>query len=76
MIQLRQVGPNHSVLIQSGKSVLFSYGTPVAFYDANTFTAYKAEKGFSKTTTKYVKKFLAPFTTPVLLSLEELMERI
>ena len=56
IMKLNPVGSNMNVVEVNGKSVLFSYKTPVAGYDDQG--AFRSEDWFSMTTTKHINKYL------------------
>lgn len=58
-MNLIDLGANQSVLVVKGKTVLFSYGTPVAA--SIDGVEYKNEEYFSVTTSSHVKAFLISF---------------
>ena len=53
---LNPVGSNMNEVEINGKSVLFSYKTPVAGWDEQG--AFRTEDWFSMTTTKHINKYL------------------
>ena len=53
---LNPVGSNMNEVEINGKSVLFSYKTPVAGWDEQG--AFQTEDWFSMTTTKHINKYL------------------
>ena len=55
-MKLNPVGSNMNEVEVNGKSVLFSYKTPVAGYDDQG--AFRSEDWFSMTTTKHINKHL------------------
>ena len=55
-MKLNPVGSNMNEVEVNGKSVLFSYKTPVAGYDDQG--ACRSEDWFSMTTTKHINKYL------------------
>lgn len=55
-LQIKPVGSNMTELEVNGKSIMFSYKTPVAGYDENG--AFRTEEKFSVTTTKHINKYL------------------
>ena len=55
-MKLNPVGSNMNEVEVNGKSVLFSYKTPVAGYDDQG--AFRSEDWFSLTTTKHINKYL------------------
>ena len=55
-MKLNPVGSNKNEVEVNGKSVLFSYKTPVAGYDDQG--AFRSEDWFSMTTTKHINKYL------------------
>ena len=55
-MKLNPVGSNMNEVEVNGKSVLFSYKTPVAGYDDQG--AFRSEDWFSMTTTKHINKYL------------------
>ena len=55
-MKLNPVGSNMNEVAVNGKSVLFSYKTPVAGYDDQG--AFRSEDWFSMTTTKHINKYL------------------
>lgn len=56
IMKLNPVGSNMNEVEVNGKSVLFSYKTPVAGYDDQG--AFRSEDWFSMTTTKHINKYL------------------
>jgi len=55
-LNIKNVGSNMSELEVGGKSILFSYQTPVAGYDDDG--AFRSEDFFSVTTSKHINKYL------------------
>lgn len=55
-LNIKKVGSNMSELEVGGKSILFSYQTPVAGYDDQG--AFRSEDFFSVTTSKHINKYL------------------
>jgi len=55
-LNIKKVGSNMSELEVGGKSILFSYQTPVAGWDDNG--AFRSEDFFSVTTSKHINKYL------------------
>lgn len=55
-LNIKNVGSNMSELEVGGKSILFSYQTPVAGWDDNG--AFRSEDFFSVTTSKHINKYL------------------
>ena len=55
-MKLNPVGSNMNEVEVNGKSVQFSYKTPVAGYDDQG--AFRSEDWFSMTTTKHINKYL------------------
>jgi len=55
-LNIKNVGSNMSELEVGGKSILFSYQTPVAGYDDQG--AFRSEDFFSVTTSKHINKYL------------------
>ena len=55
-MKLNPVGSNMNEVEVNGKSVLFSYKTPVAGYDDQG--AFRSEDWFSMTTTKHINNYL------------------
>lgn len=55
-----QIGPNHVVLIADGWQTLYSYGSPAArrSLEGGTITLHPDYWSYSKTTRKFVCKFL------------------
>lgn len=56
MMKLNPVGSNMNEVEVNGKSILFSYKTPVAGYDDQG--AFRTEDFFSVTTSKHINKYL------------------
>tara|TARA_B100000927_G_scaffold270640_1_gene246954 strand:+ start:914 stop:1159 length:246 start_codon:yes stop_codon:yes gene_type:complete len=56
MMKLNPVGSNMNEVEVNGKSILFSYKTPVAGYDEQG--AFRTEDYFSVTTSKHINKYL------------------
>ncbi len=57
-MKLNQIGSNQVEVELSNKTVLFSYKTPVAYYDAEAARFFKTNKSWSRTTSKHVNKWL------------------
>ena len=55
-LNITKVGSNMSELEVGGKSILFSYQTPVAGWDDQG--AFRSEDFFSVTTSKHINKYL------------------
>ena len=55
-MKLNPVGSNMNEVVVDGKSILFSYKTPVAGYDDNG--AFRTDEFFSVTTSKHINKYL------------------
>ena len=55
-MQLRPIGSNMNEIVVKGKSILFSYSTPVAGWDENG--AFRTDEKFSVTTSKHINKYL------------------
>ena len=55
-MKLKPVGSNMNEIEVDGKSILFSYKTPVAGWDDEG--AFRSEDWFSMTTTKHINKYL------------------
>ena len=56
MMKLNPVGSNMNEVEVNGKSILFSYKTPVAGYDDEG--AFRTDEFFSVTTSKHINKYL------------------
>ena len=56
MMKLNPVGSNMNEVEVNGKSILFSYKTPVAGYDDDG--AFRTDEFFSVTTSKHINKYL------------------
>ena len=55
-MKLKNIGSNMNEVEVNGKSVLFSYETPVAGYDDEG--AFRTDEKFSMTTSKHINKYL------------------
>ena len=55
-MKLNPIGSNMTEVEVNGKSIMFSYKTPVAGYDDQG--AFKTNEWFSMTTTKHINKYL------------------
>ena len=55
-MKLNPVGSNMNEVEVNGKSILFSYKTPVAGYDDEG--AFRTDEFFSVTTSKHINKYL------------------
>ena len=55
-MQLRPIGSNMNEIVVKGKSILFSYSTPVAGWDENG--AFRTDEKFSVTTSNHINKYL------------------
>ena len=56
MMKLNPVGSNMNEVVVDGKSILFSYKTPVAGWDDQG--AFRTDEFFSVTTSKHINKYL------------------
>ena len=56
-MKIQPYGPNQTLLLDNGCTVLYSYETPVVLIDNNNH-AFKTEKKWSVTTSKHINKFL------------------
>ena len=55
-MRLTPIGSNMTELYISGKTLLFSYSTPVAGYDIDG--AFRTGDWYSSTTTRHINKYL------------------
>ena len=55
-IEINPVGSNMTELTVAGKTILFSYKTPVAGYDEQG--AFRTSTNYSVTTSKHINKYL------------------
>ena len=55
-MQLKPIGSNMNEIVVKGKSILFSYSTPVAGWDENG--AFRTDEKFSVTTSKHINRYL------------------
>jgi|TARA_B110000503_G_scaffold4990_1_gene6622 hypothetical protein len=55
-MKLRKIGNNVTEIEVNGKSVMFSYETPVAGYDDQG--SFRTDEKFSVTTSKQINKYL------------------
>ena len=55
-IEINPIGSNMTELTVAGKTILFSYKTPVAGYDDQG--AFRTDEKFSVTTSKHINKYL------------------
>ena len=55
-MQLKPIGSNMNEIVVKGKSILFSYSTPVAGWDEDG--AFRTDEKFSVTTSKHINKYL------------------
>ena len=55
-MKLNPVGSNMNEVVVDGKSILFSYKTPVAGWDDQG--AFRTDEFFSVTTSKHINKYL------------------
>lgn len=56
MLKLKPIGSNMTEVEVNGKSILFSYQTPVAGYDSDG--AFRTDEYYSVTTSKHINKYL------------------
>lgn len=56
MLKLKPIGSNMTEVEVNGKSILFSYATPVAGYDSDG--AFRTDEYYSVTTSKHINKYL------------------
>ncbi len=68
-MKLKVIGSNQTEVEINNKKVLFSYNTPVAYYDLETKQAYKTCKVWSNTTSKHINSWVmanqVPFVTKI-----------
>lgn len=58
-MKLKQLASNMTELtLNNGTVVLFSYETPVAYYESKTNTVTRTSKNWSRTTTKHIRKWI------------------
>lgn len=57
-IELNPIRKNLNVLTLAMGDVLFSYKTPVAFYEMNTGKYYRTDTKYSITTSKHINQWL------------------
>lgn len=57
-IQLNPIRKNLNVLSLPMGDLLFSYKTPVAFYEMNTGNFYRTQTKYSTTTSKHINQWL------------------
>jgi len=63
MLKLDKIGNNQTqITLPNGNIVLFSYNTPVAYYEYATCKYFKTDKKWSVTTSKHINKWLTGFT--------------
>lgn len=53
-MNLKQIKANLTALDLGSKIVFFSYNTPVALYNKDTWECFKTDKFWSNTTTKHI----------------------
>lgn len=56
-MRLRNIGTNETEIEINGKTILFSYNTPVAGRDEDG-APFRTEEKFSVTTSKHINKYL------------------
>lgn len=66
MFRVKNVGHNMTLVIRDNISILVSYETPVAVYDANTNKYYKTDVKYSKTTSRHINKWLNSATAIIV----------
>jgi hypothetical protein len=54
-MKLRKIKTNMTEISINGKTVFFSYNTPVAGYDDNG--AFRTDQSFSRTTSKHITQY-------------------
>jgi hypothetical protein len=57
-MKFNNLNGNKAEVILGNKTVLFSYKTPVAYYDSDTLKFYKTSKKWSTTTSKHIGQWL------------------
>lgn len=57
-MKLNPIGSNQVEVVIGNKTVLFSYKTPVAYYDGEMARFFKTSKKWSTTTSKHVSQWL------------------
>jgi len=57
-IELNPISKNINVLSLPMGDILFSYKTPVAFYEMNTGNYYRTSQKWSKTTSRHINQWL------------------
>lgn len=57
-MEKKKIGSNMSERFKDGKTILFSYNTPVALIDKDG-NAFRTEEFWSQTTSRHINKWLA-----------------
>ena len=70
-MKLKVIGSNQTEVEIGNKKVLFSYNTPVAYYDLETKQAYKTNKIWSNTTSKHITAWINSIEVSLVTKLEQ-----
>lgn len=70
-MKLKVIGSNQTEVEIGNKKVLFSYNTPVAYYDTETKQVYKTSKSWSNTTSKHINAWIGTFMVLLVAKLEQ-----
>jgi len=73
-MKLNNIGNNQTEIVIGNRHVLFSYNTPVAFYEEGKDVAYKTHRFWSNTTSRHIGRFVKDFSN-VLVVDQEYIER-
>lgn len=68
-MKLKVIGSNQTEVEIGNKRVLFSYNTPVAYYDLETKQAYKTNKTWSNTTSKHINAWINNLMVPLVIKM-------
>ena len=71
-MKLNAIGSNQTEVTIGNKRVLFSYSTPVAYYENGMY--FKTSKKWSKTTSKHINQWIGG--SPVNEIAQDLMDRV
>jgi hypothetical protein len=74
-LSIKNIGSNMTELHFSGGIVLFSYNTPVAFYDTQG-NKYVTDKKWSVTTSKHINKWSANYPSLAIKKEQEFFDNL
>lgn len=77
-MKLDPIAPNMTEIDINTKRILFSYKTPVAYFDRLTNTYHKTSSRWSNTTQRHINKWVNHLSEPVnwIIDLQETLDNL